>query len=498
MDASYYYATGRQLAGRGGATEPFIWNYLSNPHTIPTPAFTYWMPLSVLLAALGMWVFNTTSFFAARVFFILLAAFLPPLTVYFVSKISSRKIYFVLAALFSLLCGAYLPYMTITETFTPFFVLGALFLIVAGTLLDRSRTYGRWRLSYLLLGAIAGLMHLTRADGILWLIGGVLVIFLARSINRNSKKVSDKIYKYFLLLIVGYLSIMASWFARNIILFGNIFPEGSNLAVWFTQYDDLFMYPASVLSFQRLIDTGWLTILKSRGLAGLANLQTLLGVTGNVVLLPFMLIGVWRERKKQLNQLVFLMITLLFCLMTIVFPYAGYRGGFLHSMSAFQVYLWSLAIIGIEATVQWTIRKLNWVEQKARTLIATVLILGITAMTCITFTNKVQPFIGTWDKKYSDFVRLTEHLESFSGNEQFRVMINDSPGYSGATQREAIQLTSGSIQDVIFLMDEFNIDYLVIDADVPTNLKSFYDDPGSQAGFDLIDQFNGIFIYSGD
>ena len=496
MDASYYYATGRQLAGGGGATEPFIWNYLSNPQTIPVPAFTYWMPLSVLLAALGMWVFNSSSFLAARVFFLLLAAFLPPLTVYFVTKITSQKIYFVLSALFSILCGAYLPYLTITETFTPFFVLGALFLIVAGILFDGSKTSSRWNLFYLLLGAIAGLMHLTRADGILWLGGGFLVAFLARSTNRKSKNATGKIFIFYLFLIIGYISIMLSWFTRNIILFGSIFPEGSNLAIWFTQYDDLFMYPSSVLTFQRLIDTGWLNILKSRGLAGLTNIQTLLGVTGNVVLLPFMVIGAWRERKKQLNQLVLLMIGLLFCLMTVVFPYAGYRGGFLHSMSAFQVYLWALAIVGIETTVLWTIRKLNWVEHKSRRLFATVLILGITAMTCITFVNKVQPFSGVWDQKYSDFIRLAESLEGITGEEQFSVMINDSPGYYGATQREAVQLSSGSIQDVIILMDEFEIDYLVVDADVPTNLKSLYDNAGNQAGFRLIDQFYGYLIYS--
>jgi hypothetical protein len=258
------------------------------------------------------------------------------------------------------------------------------------------------------------------------------------------------------------------------------------------------MYPSSVLTLQRLIDSGWPVILKSRGVAGLANLQTLLGVNGNVVLLPFMMVGAWRERKKQLNQLVLLLIALLFCLMTFVFPYAGYRGGFLHSMSAFQIYLWSLTIIGIDAIVHWTILKLNWVEKKSRTLFATVLILGITAMTSITFVNKVQPFNGTWDQEYANYERLADHLQGIAGGDQFSVMINDSPGYYGATQREAIQLSSGSIQNVKELLHEFDIDYLVIDADAPVSLKSLYETPESQNGFILVDHLNGYFIYASE
>ena len=498
MDASYYFATGRQLAGGNGVTEPFIWNYLSNPQSIPTPAFTYWMPLSVLLAALGMWMFNSDSFFAARTLFILLAAFLPTLTVYFVSQKTSQKVYIALAVLFSLLCGAYLPYLTITETFTPFFVLGALFLIVAGILLDGTKISGRRNLLYLLLGIITGLMHLTRADGILWLAGGFLVVIMARPTIGNYKRITGKTLIYLFFLVIGYLCVMAGWFSRNILIFGSFFPEGSNLAIWFIQYDDLFMYPSSVLTFQRLINTGWPVILKSRCVAGLANLQTLLGVNGNVVLLPFMMVGAWRERKNQLNQLVLLLIALLFCLMTFVFPYAGYRGGFLHSMSAFQIYLWSLTIIGIEATVHWTILKLNWVEKKSRTLFATVLILGITAMTCITFVNKVQPLNGTWDQEYANYERLAEYLQGIAGGEQFSVMINDSPGYYGATQREAIQLSSGSILKVKELLHDFDIDYLVIDVDAPVSLKSLYENPGSQNGLILVDHLNGYFIYAGE
>ena len=53
MDADYYFAGGIQLATGKGFTEPYIWNYLSDPQTLPTPSHTYWMPLASIVSAIG-------------------------------------------------------------------------------------------------------------------------------------------------------------------------------------------------------------------------------------------------------------------------------------------------------------------------------------------------------------------------------------------------------------------------------------------------------------
>jgi hypothetical protein len=496
MDASYYYATGRQLAMGEGATEPFIWNYLNNPQTTPTPAFTYWMPLSALLAALGMWVGGTDSFLAARVPFVLLAALIPCLAVYFVSRVTERKVYYALAAAFGLLCGAYLPYLTLTESFTPFFVLGAVFLLIAGRVLEAANINKNEWLHFLLLGVLAGLMHLTRADGILWLASGVVVLTFAWFPKRKTAG-STKMWMFnLLLLLAGYLLMMSGWFIRNFVLFGSVFPEGSNLAMRFTRYDDLFMSPASSLTFARMIETGISSILMVRARAGLTNLETLFGVASSVVLLPFMVIGAWNQRKNRLTKIVLIMIAMLFLLMTLIFPFAGYRGGFFHSISAFQIYLWVLAIIGIEVVVHWSVCKLKWVEPKARTLFAVVLIFGVAGMTCISYFNKVQPLTGAWDQSYTDYRLLAEELTRISGRAEFRVMINDTPGYFSATNNEAIQLSSGNVQDVSGLLDRFDIDYLVVDEDVPESLRSLYDVPGDQSGFHLVEEFGNYLIYN--
>jgi hypothetical protein len=495
MDASYYYATGRQLALGKGAVEPFLWNYLNDPQVLPSPAFTYWMPLSALLAALGMWVGNTDSFLAARFPFIALSALIPCLSVFFVSRITNRRIYAALATTFGLLCGSYLPYLTITDSFTPVFILGAIYLLIANRVFNTEEPIKHKKLSYLLLGIIAGLLHLTRADGILWLGAGFLVLVFVSTKSGVKNNYAKGYLIEILLLMVGYLCVMSGWFIRNLTLFGSIFPVGSNLAMLFTRYDDLFMYPASSLTFDRMLETGLSEMIRVRGRAFLTNLETLVGVAGNVVLLPFMVIGGWKERKNKLTQFVLIMLALLFVLMALVFPFAGYRGGFFHSISAFQIYLWVLAIIGIEATVHWSVRNLKWVEAKARTLFFVVLVLGIAAMTGIFYINKVQPFSGGWDQSYSNYHQLDTELQEIAGNDNFRVMINDSPGYYSATNREAMQLSSGTIQDVSGLLDRFDIDFLIIDKDVPDNLRSLYETPGNQYGFRLVEKFGNYLIY---
>src|SRR4030066_270841 len=73
MDADYYYAGGIRLAEGKGFTEEFLWNYLDNPLGLPHPSHAYWMPLASLIAALGMKVAGSTSFWAARLVLIFIA-----------------------------------------------------------------------------------------------------------------------------------------------------------------------------------------------------------------------------------------------------------------------------------------------------------------------------------------------------------------------------------------------------------------------------------------
>src|SRR5512142_793299 len=80
LDSDYYFAGGTQLAAGKGFTEPYLWNYLDDPAGLPHPSHSYWMPLSSLITAAGLWITHSTTYAAGRLGFLLLAALAPVVT----------------------------------------------------------------------------------------------------------------------------------------------------------------------------------------------------------------------------------------------------------------------------------------------------------------------------------------------------------------------------------------------------------------------------------
>src|SRR3972149_10142789 len=188
MDAEYYYAGALRLAQGDGFTEPFLWNYFDNPTGLPHPSHLYWMPLASILAAMGMKAFGTTSFWAARLPFILLYGMLPVICAYLSLKFLKSSRYAWVAGLLAVFSGVYLVYASIPETFVLYLVLGGLiWLLILQNGWDTvtARTVA---LRAGLLGILAGLMHLSRADGIIWVAGGIFwLIWVSIHIKNISK-----------------------------------------------------------------------------------------------------------------------------------------------------------------------------------------------------------------------------------------------------------------------------------------------------------------------
>jgi len=160
MDADYYFAGGIQLAQGKGFTEPYIWNYLSDPQSLPNPSHTYWMPLASIVSALGMWMTGLTTYAAGRAPFILLSACVPVLTATLAFNISRQSRLAMVSGLLAIFSMYYAPFMPVPDNYAIYMLLGATFLLLA------PRTE-KW--IPLALGALAGLLTLSRSDGLLWL-----------------------------------------------------------------------------------------------------------------------------------------------------------------------------------------------------------------------------------------------------------------------------------------------------------------------------------------
>ncbi|MCE1253914.1 MAG: glycosyltransferase family 39 protein, partial [Anaerolineae bacterium] len=340
MDAEYYYGNAVRLAQNNGWTEMVLWNYLDSPEGLPHAAHVYWMPLASFLAAASLMIFKTSSFFVARFPFILLSAFIPPLTAEISYSLSQNHRSAVLSGLLAVFSGFYCIYTHNVETFTLYMLLGGLFFLMIQK--EPARINRRY---VLMMGALAGGMHLSRADGLLWLVAGMGLIFI-KSPESGWRKIKSFLTSA-IYLFTGYAVIMSPWYLRNLLEWRTFFPEGISQAIWITNYNQLFIYPASRLSFQNWIAAGWSVLLSQRWSALMDNLKTVIGVQSMVILLPLMVWGVWRQKTKTAVRFGLMMEGITLIVMSLIFPLAGARGGFLHSSAAIQPLLWALVPEGL-------------------------------------------------------------------------------------------------------------------------------------------------------
>jgi hypothetical protein len=346
MDSDYYYAGGLRLAAQQSSGEPYLWNYLNDPHRLPAPAFSYWMPLTSYVAAAGLLLFPAGEFWGARLFFILLAAFVPALAAFLSFRLTRNFAYARLAGLLALFSGFYLPYQTTTDSFPIYLILGAVFILIAYER-DWAWLHNRpLEVRLLILGLLAGLLHLTRADGFLWLFAALLV---GLDWFFRMRQKPARLLLLWLVTLAGYAIVMAPWFGRNLTEWGSLFPPGGSRAMWITEYEQTMIFPAAQLTFENWLAAGLGIHLLARWDAFLQNFQTAVAVQAGIVLFPFMLAGLWKLRQRSETRLVGLMWLLTFIVMTVIFPFAGPNGGFFHSGAGLQLFLWACVPVGIES-----------------------------------------------------------------------------------------------------------------------------------------------------
>jgi len=483
MDAEYYYAGALRLVQGDGFTEPFLWNYLDNPTGLPHPSHLYWMPLASILAAMGMKAFGTTSFWAARLPFILLYGMLPVICAYLSLKFLKSSRYAWVAGLLAVFSGVYLVYASIPETFVLYLVLGGLiWLLILKN--DRDAVPSRTvALRAGLLGILVGLMHLARADGIIWVAGGVFwLIWMGIRSQKTSKLRVAIIWISFFLL--AYALVMGAWYARNLNLFGTLMAAGNSRSLWITNYDQTFSFPASSITFVNWQAAGLRVHLQSRWDALVMNLKNLVAVQGLVILTPLMIAGLWHKRSLRGIQFAGLMGLGTLALMTLIFPYAGARGGYLHSTSAFQTLLWAVTPAGLELFVAWGQRKRNWQPERATPVFATLLIIVVAFITGWFYLSKVigagEP-AARWGYSDRSYRQIGEKLPEYGVESEDLVMVNNSPGFYLATGRPSIVIPGGGVEQALAAAQKYGAKWLLL-GESQGNLTDLYDRPEDTPG----------------
>jgi hypothetical protein len=495
MDAEYYYACAIRIYEGYGWTQPFLWNYLDDPLGLPHHSFTYWMPLAALIGAAGMFLAGSTDFFAARLVFILLAALLPPLTAWLSFQLTQSKQNATLAGLLAVFPGYYLVYTTLTENFTLYMILGSMFLAVAAIFPLNKLNWQR----ALLLGVLAGFMHLTRADGLIWLLAaqgiGVAWVWKFRQPQQNFILTTGKFAG---VILIGYILVMSPWFWRNIEAFGSLFPPGGSRSLWLTDYNQTVRYPASEIDIAHWLSAGLIHNLNDRLHAFLMNLRTTLAVQASVFLLPLSLTGLWRLRRHNGVQLAVCMWLVTFGVMTFVFPYAGWRGGFIHSGAALQPLWWAIAPLGLDAFIRWGVRHRNWDEQSAKKFFSASLVVLSCFLAMVVFLQKVvgsDPQNPAWQAGFNRYVAIEQALPRFGVQPDDIVIVNNPPGLFLVSRRASIVVPDGTEETVLAVAHRFHANYLLIDENHTEGLGALYDKPGNRPGMEYLGSVEGTRIY---
>ncbi len=471
MDAEYYYTTAQRLVDGAGFTEPFLWNYLDDPIGLPHPSHLYWMPLTTIVSAGPMVLFGK-SFRVAQFPFLILTAVLPALTALLALQLHGDQRWAWRSGLIASLPGFFLPYLVTTDTFILYAIIGSAALWVMADASQRPSA-SRW----LVVGLLVGLGHLTRADGLLLLIPALIALWWT-----EHGKVSAVVF-----LVLGYLLPIVPWCTRNLLVIGSTFPPGTRRALWLLSYDELFSYPADILTPARWLSSGFTAIFRARFQALSTNIQRLVGENGIVFLGPFMALGAHRLWKQPLVRLAVIYLVVLLGVMSIIFPYAGSFGGFFHSSAALIPVSLVLAPVGLDTAIAWGARKRGWNLREAKVILGAgaVALVGIlTAGLVWTRVIGPTPSEPRWDYSLRTYQEVGELLCQLDDSPDV-VAINNPPGFYLATSMESVVIPNGPVESLWQVVQRYRVDWVVLDANRPADLAALYNAPESVAWLEL-------------
>ncbi len=473
MDADYYYAGARTLATGGGLNDFYIWNYLNPPTGIPFPSHQYWMPMASIIASITMMITHNSSLITARIPFVFLAALVPPFMVYISFLYTKKQTIALLSGILAVLSGYFLRYLTQTDTFAILMLCGlVLILLLKGVAENPS-----WK-KFISLGFICGVLYLSRAEGILWLVFVIVYIVIILRYQKHTKRIAIKL----LSLIFGFTLITGGWFLHNYLTFGSFSPISGLNSLWLTSYNDVFIYKSDIITFNRWLSYGWLNIFVDRLKAGGINLLTFLGIHSMFILIPGLIAGFWKEINQPVSRFFGIVYIFLFGLMSVIFPYAGSRGGFLHSEAVIQPYIWLVAAIGLVNLIERIPPKYQLTPKR--------LILGIGFLCFIISTFAVITISTNGIAGINQDARKSgEWLMANSRSKYVRVMTNNPPGYFVANHIPTIMIPVNGLDAVETAADQYGVTNLVIREEYLSELNlpnQFWD--GSDR-FELVHQF---------
>jgi hypothetical protein len=293
--------------------------------------------------------------------------------------------------------------------------------------------------------------------------------------------------------LLGFLIVMLPWYVRNINVYGSIMAPGGSRALWLSNYDQTFTYPPDLLNKEAFLATGWKEIATVRFKALSTNLQSAFAAHGAITLFPFILMGIYVNRREELIKLAGLAWLILFFVMTFIFPLAGSRGAFFHAGAAFQPMWWILAPLGLEGILAY-LRKRNWGDDQAQAVFRIGLVM-ITAILTL-FVVNLRLFDLGWSEGEENYPSIENFLREKGMGEMDIVIVRNPPGYYLGTGRSALPIPYGNEETVLQVARQFGADYFVLEKEAVLDpMKDLFENPSSNPDFIFLGELNEAKLY---
>lgn len=468
-DSFYYVEVGRSIASGQGLNVDFIWIFaevgarIPTIPTLPIPSNAHWLPLSSFLQAPFITLLGPTAL-ASALPGMLIGSLAAPLTWAIARDAGSAPNAARAAGILVAIPGAVTVFMAQPETFAITMPL------VAATLWAAARSLRGDGRAFVLAGFLAGVLALTRNDGVLlggtlgliWLADRVRVIRArraARSWSRAEERNPIGVLAG-LLALGAFLIVIGPWWARQLAVFGSISPTSSSgAALWirdFREWNSIVAQP----SLATFLAQGAGPIIASR-LAGLTSALTIFSVlVCSVVLVPFLLLGVLAKRSSPAFQPWFVYTFVVFAGATLLYPVHVPGGTFIHTAIGLAPHAVILSIEGVVAFVGLlSARRRAWNRDQAGGVFLwgfVALVIGI----AVVFGRPAQ--LG-WDAVRQPRLELAAYLDAQAVPRDDRILSIDAGGIKYFTGHPGVVTPDDPIEVIESVARAYDTRWLVVE-----------------------------------
>lgn len=468
-DSYYYVDVAQAIAAGNGLNVDFIWIFaevgarIPDVPTLPIPSNAHWLPLASLLQAPFITILGPTAL-ASALPGILIGSIAAPLTWAIARDAGSGRNAARAAGILIAIPGAATVFMAQPETFAITMPL------VAATLWAASRGLRGNGRAFAFAGLLAGVLALTRNDGIL--LGGTLALIWladrlravrARRGSRSWSRVDDRrpIPVLAGVLALGlFLVAIGPWWARQLAVFGSISPTSSSgAALWirdFREWNSIVAEP----SLATFLAQGLGPIIASR-LDGLTASLTIFAVlVSSVVLVPFLLAGVAARRGSPAFHPWFAYTFVVFAGATLLYPVHVPGGTFIHTAIGLAPHATILSMEGVLVLVGiLSTRRRTWNRDQA----GGVFLWGIVAIVvgiAVVFGRPVQ--VG-WDATRQPRLALNAYLDERMVPRDDRILSIDAGGIKYFTGRPGVVTPDDPIEVIESVARAYGTRWLVVE-----------------------------------